>query len=197
MSGIPNAILPKSKKNTLRRLVFAATVLLVVYTASQFGLDLDGNHPEPAPPGYFRVISIADGDTFSVSMNGVEERVRLVGVDTPETHHPDKGEQCYGQEASDYTKKLLNNDIVRLEADTKQPNRDRYSRLLRYAYLEDGRELNELLVREGYAFATNFNTSKKQLLRDLQNTAKSTQKGLWEKCSISSKNGRLQTNQVH
>lgn len=194
MASIPNSILPRRKKNALKRLLAAAIVLLLAYVISHLGYDLGtGTAQSPVAPGHYRVVNVADGDTFSVSMNGIEERVRLVGVDTPETHHPSKGEQCFGADASNFTKGLIAGKSVRLEADTQQPNRDRYSRLLRYVYLEDGRELNELLVREGYALATDFNTSKKQLFKDLQDKAKNERKGLWGSCAIETDNGRLQT----
>lgn len=171
--------------------------MLIIYAAAQLGLNVTGdlqNMYTPVPPGYYRVLSVADGDTFEVSMDGVKEDIRLVGVDTPETQHPTKPVQCYGPEASTYVKSLIDDKPVRLAADTQQPNRDRYGRLLRYAYLEDGRELNELLVKEGYALATNFNTEKKQQLKNLQSQARVQNKGLWADCQVTENNGILQTN---
>ena len=83
-------------------------------------------------------------------MHGTEEKVRFIGVDTPETHDPRKPVMCYGVEASNYTKKLIGNNRVRLQADSLDTNRDRYDRLLRYVYLPDGILVNAKLIAEGY-----------------------------------------------
>ncbi len=155
----------KRKHSKILRSIVALAVLIILYAAIQLGVNIEGDLKDiytPVEPGYYRVIGVDDGDTFEVSMDGVKETIRLVGVDTPETHHPSKPVQCYGLEASDYTEELIGGKQIRLKSDTKQPNRDKYGRLLRYAYLQDGRELNELLVSKGYALATNFNTEKKQ-----------------------------------
>lgn len=151
----------------------------------------------PLPAGSYRVLGAADGDTLYVSMDGVRETVRLVGVDTPETHHPTKPVQCYGAEASALTASLVNKQTVRLRADTQQPNRDKYGRLLRYVYLPDGRELNELLVKGGYALTTNFNTEKKSLFKQLQNQARNDKRGLWAACTVTQNGGIYATNAVN
>jgi len=195
----PNTASLRQKHGKLVKVIVGFVVLLVLYAATALGINVVDdlqNLYAPVPPGYYRVLSVADGDTFEVSMDGVKEDIRLVGVDTPETHHPSKPVQCYGHEASDYTKSLIENAPVRLQSDTKQPNRDKYNRLLRYVYLEDGRELNELLVSEGYALATDFNTEKKAKLKTLEDEAEKAKKGLWGKCQVSEVNGIEQTNGV-
>ncbi|HEX6461960.1 MAG TPA: thermonuclease family protein [Candidatus Saccharimonadales bacterium] len=188
----------KKRHKLLMRFLAGSTLLLVGYgAASLFGY-VQGWQSTlvPPPAGYYRVVEVADGDTFSVSMDGIEERVRLVGIDTPETHKPNTPVQCYGPEASDFTASLIQHKAVQLKADSKQPNRDKYGRLLRYAYLENGDELNELLMREGYALATSFNTEKKKTLQELQQQAKDAKKGLWGNCTVETVNGRLQTNEL-
>lgn len=193
---LPDASSLKQKHRKIIRVALGAVLVLVLYAAAQLGLNITSDLSrvyEPAPPGYYRVIEVADGDTFTVSMGGTEEQVRLVGVDTPETQHPAKPVQCYGPEASDYTTSLIEGAAVKLKADTQQSNRDRYDRLLRYVYLEDGRELNELLVRNGYAFATDFNTENKRKLKQLQAQARSEKQGLWGECNVSESGGYLQT----
>lgn len=187
----------RRQPSKITKVIVGFVVLLVLYAATQLGINVADDFQSlyaPVPPGHYRVLSVSDGDTFEVSMNGVKEDIRLVGVDTPETHHPSKPKQCFGEEASEFTASLIEGKPVRLQADTKQPNRDRYSRLLRYVYLEDGRELNELLVKEGYALATNFNTQKKQALKQLEDDAKQANKGLWGECRVSIVNGIKQTN---
>lgn len=146
-------------------------------------------------PGYYRVTHVYDGDTISVDMDGSLEKVRLIGVDTPETHDPDVDPQCYGQEATDYTKELLDGETVRLESDSTNSNRDRYERLLRYVYNEDGRLINQGLIEQGYAFAyTRFPFIKKDDFVAVEEVARTTGKGLWSACTPYIKDGVYQTN---
>ncbi len=99
------------------------------------------------------VRSVMDGDTIEVEMNGRTERVRYIGIDTPETVHPSKPVQCFGKEASAKNKALVLGKEIVLMSDVT--NRDKYGRLLRYVYL-DGTLINEQLVREGYAYAYRY-----------------------------------------
>jgi len=99
-----------------------------------------------------QVVKVVDGDTIDVMLNGVKERVRLLGVNTPETVDPRKPVQCFGKEASDFTKTHLNSATVYLESDPTQGDRDKYDRLLRYINLADGTSFNLQLISEGYAF---------------------------------------------
>jgi micrococcal nuclease len=94
---------------------------------------------------------VVDGDTVVVAIGGRDERVRMIGVDTPEVHVQDGAPECYGPEASAFTKQLLPpGTAVRLERDVV--GRDDYGRLLAYVYLAaDGRMVNQLLVEGGYA----------------------------------------------
>jgi micrococcal nuclease len=136
-------------------------------------------------PGLYTVTRFSDGDTITVDMNGTEEAVRMIGVDTPETHHPSKPVQCYGPAASAYTRNLIGDQKVRLEADSTNQNRDRYDRLLRYVYLPDGRMVEEELIKNGYGFAyTSFPFTKKEAFVQLEEQAKSANKGLWGNCTI-------------
>ena len=96
-------------------------------------------------------IRAVDGDTIIVNIAGVKERVRLIGVDTPETKHPRKPVQRFGKEASMFTANMVEGKKVRLEFDQNQ--RDRYKRLLAYVYLEDGTFLNAEIIKQGYGHA--------------------------------------------
>jgi micrococcal nuclease len=152
----------------------------------------------PQVLGTYKVIAYADGDTITVDMNGVHERIRLVGVDTPETKKPDAPAQCYANEAAKFTSDSLTGASVRLEADAKTDNRDRYSRLLRYVYLKDNTLLNKKLIEEGYGFAyVQFPFTKKAEFVTAQETAKIYKKGLWAICTVTDNNGRLRTNAVN
>jgi len=106
----------------------------------------------PEVPGGAVVEDVIDGDTIDVVIDGQDERVRLLGIDTPEVH-VDDGEvpECYGAEASAHVSELLPRGTeVRLERDVV--GRDDYGRLLAYVYvLDSGVLVNEAIVRDGYA----------------------------------------------
>jgi micrococcal nuclease len=136
-------------------------------------------------PGLYTINHFVDGDTIAVNMNGKSETIRFVGVDTPETHKPNTPVQCYGPAAAAFTKTTIGDGgKVRLEADAKSTNRDRYNRLLRYVYLPDGRLLNELLIQNGYGFYYPYFpfTKKAQFAAD-EKMAMAAHKGLWGNCS--------------
>lgn len=141
---------------------------------------------ETNQPGMYRVSQYVDGDTIVVDMNGKNERVRMIGIDTPETHKPGTPVQCYGPAASAHTKNLISaaGGQVRLAGDPQSTNRDRYDRLLRYVYLPDGRLVNEIKISEGYAFYyPYFPFTKKILFSAAQEQAKKASRGLWGACS--------------
>ena len=131
----------------------------------------------------YQVTKVDDGDTIIIDMNGAAEKVRFIGVDTPETKDPRKVVQCYGKLASEFTKNKINNQRVRLEADELNTNRDRYNRLLRYVYLPDGTLLNAEIIRQGYGFAyTSFPFTQKEEFKQLEDFARTNNIGLWGSC---------------
>ncbi|MEK9207587.1 MAG: thermonuclease family protein, partial [Patescibacteria group bacterium] len=99
----------------------------------------------------YKVIKVVDGDTIDVDINGEISRLRLIGIDTPETVDPRKPVQCFGREASNKAKELLQGQFIFLESDETQGERDKYKRLLRYVFLPDGRNFNLLMISSGYA----------------------------------------------
>lgn len=142
-----------------------------------------GHPPFSTDSGYefFTVIRIVDGDTIVINMNGTQEKIRLLGVDTPESVDPRKPVQCFGKEATLFTKDLLEGKHVRLESDSTQGNRDKYGRLLRYVFLPDGTFINRSIIAEGYGHEYTYRTP--YLYRDEFKTterfARELQKGLW------------------
>ena len=98
--------------------------------------------------------NVVDEDTIDVRIAGRELRVRYIGIDTPETVHPTRGEEPYGREASNRNKQLVSGQTVYLEKDLSET--DQYGRLLRYVWLADGSMVNALLVSEGYAQVTAY-----------------------------------------
>lgn len=172
--------------------IVAAVYLIYTQTAS-FKL------PElPAiTPGYYAVTNVVDGDTIDVNMSGKTERVRLIGVDTPETKKPNTPVQCFGPQASDYTHKTLTGKSVRLDADPQDDNRDRYGRLLRYVYLQDGTLFDESLVAQGYGFAyVSFPFEKKTEFSKTQEQARAAKLGLWATCAPTQNGERWQSNNL-
>lgn len=118
---------------------------------------------------------VIDGDT--IVLDG-QERVRLIGVDTPETKHPRKPVERFGKEASAFTRRLVEGHRVRLEYD--QARRDRYGRTLAYVYLEDGTFLNAEIIRQGYGHAyTRFPFRHMEEFRSYERTAREGSRGLW------------------
>ncbi len=108
-------------------------------------------------------------------------KVRYIGVDTPETHHPMRGVEPYGKEASEANKKLVGGKTVRLEFDVEQL--DRYGRTLAYVYLEDGTVVNAWLVKHGFAQVMTIppNVRYQDLFLKLQREAREAERGLWTK----------------
>lgn len=136
-----------------------------------------------AQPGLYRITRFDDGDTIAVDMNGRNETIRFIGVDTPETHDPRKAVQCFGKAAAGFTRQFIGGSNVRLEADPLNTNRDRYNRLLRYVYLPDGRLVNAEIIKQGYGFAyLGFPFSKSEDFAQYQRKARENERGLWSAC---------------
>lgn len=131
---------------------------------------------------YYPIKKFVDGDTFWID-DGTSKgkKIRLIGVDTPETRHPKKGVEYFGKEASNYVKNLLAFNKVRLEFDIEK--KDRYGRLLAYVYLEDGTFLNANLVENGYAQVSTYppNVKYADYFLKLERHARNNNLGLWMK----------------
>lgn len=176
-------IISKKQLTTLLILIFGIGLSYLGF--SQKEISQVTTELQNIQPGYYLVTEVSDGDTFSIDMNGSTERIRMIGVDTPETHHPNKAVQCFGEKASEFTKNLISNKPVRLEADPTNTNRDRYNRLLRYVYLEDSTLVNAEIIKQGYGFAyIAFPFEKKDAFSAYQRTAREENKGLWNDCSV-------------
>ena len=164
-------------RTTLSRTRFSLLLLTAI-------VGLSACSHQTAPSGDGVIVSVADGDTVEVRINGHKEKVRLIGVDTPETVHPTKPVGCYGLEASAFTKHLLPPGTkVRLVRDAEA--RDYYNRLLAYVYRSsDSYFVNLELVRLGYGVPLNIepNSAHRQEFVDAAFTAQQAQLGLWGAC---------------
>lgn len=134
--------------------------------------------------GPYAVTSVADGDTFHILYEGEDARVRLIGIDTPESVHPDESKNTEeGKIASDFTKELLSEEDVYLEFDVE--TRDNYGRLLAYAYiLDDTNEytmVQDILLQKGYARTMTIQPNSKysEHFAAIQTAAREKEEGFW------------------
>ena len=139
------------------------SVLLLIAGSTSFAKDL------------YQVIRVVDGDTVELEQIG---KVRLIGVDTPETVHPHKPVEYFGKEASAFTKNLLEGKKVKLEYDWEK--RDKYGRTLCYLYLENGTFVNAEIIKQGYGHAyTRFPFKHLDQFRAHEKEAREKKLGLW------------------
>ncbi len=166
----------------LRWLIVLAAFALAM---AQFLPDLlpSSGRPSSSGGGVARVERVVDGDTIKVDLGGRTERVRYIGVDTPETVKPGTAPQCFGHEASARNSTLVAGRDVRLVVGREA--RDRYGRLLAYVYrASDNTFVNEALVRDGYARTLTIPPNDRYAPRfaALQARARSAGRGLWSHC---------------
>jgi micrococcal nuclease len=168
---------------------FALIILLVTFFIYKRFKD-ETVSPKGKAGDYATVIRVVDGDTFELD---TKERVRLLGIDTPEKYESKKLDRDVetsgmdkntikklGQLASDYVKGFVEGKRVRLERDPTNDDKDRYGRLLRYVYLEDGTCVNAKIVEDGYAQVyEQFPVTKMDEFRKLQRDARENNRGLW------------------
>ena len=128
----------------------------------------------------YTVVNVVDGDTIDVKLGSGVKRVRLIGIDTPETVEPGKPVQCFGHEASNKLKSLISGKVVTLEADSSQDNTDKYDRLLRYVFL-NGQNINQQMILEGYAREYTYQKpyQYQKEFKQAESQAKAAKKGLW------------------
>jgi micrococcal nuclease len=165
----------------MRRLVPFALLAIAVAVLVTRG----GEHPRATTFGRAEVLRVVDGDTIRVRLDGRTERVRYIGVDTPESVKPGTPVQCFAKRAAAANAALVAGRSVRLVGDVEQ--RDRYGRLLAYVYREpDGAFVNAQLVRDGYARTLQIapNVAHAGEFARLAQSARRDGRGLWAACAI-------------
>lgn len=148
-----------------------------------------GSPPVPTTPTALErnatMLAVVDGDTIDVTIDGRRERVRLIGIDTPETKKPNTPVQCYGPEATSFAAALLPGDAaLHLERDVVA--RDDYGRMLAYVYLAaDGAFVNMAIIRQGYArpFSIPPNVAHAAEFAAAARAAETANIGLWAGCT--------------
>jgi micrococcal nuclease len=154
---------------------------LVLVAAVAGFLVADRRQEESGAAESTTVTRVVDGDTVEVRLDGRLEKVRLIGIDTPESVKPDTPVQCYAKAASAETERLLEGRRVELRFDAER--RDRYGRLLAYVY-RDGLFVNAALVERGYARTLTIppNVAHAELFARLAREARRGGRGLWTAC---------------
>jgi micrococcal nuclease len=166
------------RRRLLPALIAAAAAFLVA-----LNLDRTGSGD---PGSGARVVRVVDGDTIRVDVDGREQPVRLLGIDTPETHRPGVPIECGGPEASAYMERLLPPGTrVVLERDRTQDSVDRYGRQLAYVRLPDGRLAEDAQVAAGWATVYVYGghpVARDAELRRSQTAAREAGRGVWAAC---------------
>lgn len=128
----------------------------------------------------YDVVKVIDGDTITIKLDGQNETIRLIGLDTPETNDPRTGVQCFGKEATAKLKSVIGKRVA-IEKDAGEGERDKYDRLLAYVYSEEGLLLNKYLIEQGYAYEYTYDDPYKyrKEFKAAQVDAKAKQRGLW------------------
>lgn len=172
--------------------VVVIVCVIVLWSSKVFGLFGEGVTIDQDK--YYPVNYVVDGDTFRVDVgdggggsgaNGTKIiTVRVLGINTPETVNPRKPTECYGPEASNAAKELLNGHKVKLAFNPDRELKDKYGRYLAYVYLENGELYNELMLKDGYAREYTFGTpySMQKEFRATESVAKKSKLGLWSAC---------------
>jgi micrococcal nuclease len=154
----------------LGRLLAGAGIVLLLSSASLASTRVETG----------RVVWVSDGDTITVRLEGVKEKVRLIGIDTPELKDERHAWRDLAYDARAFARTRLLGKTVALESDRLCSNRDKYGRLLRYVVLDDGTDFNEEMIREGYARDyTRFAFTRADRYKAEEKKARAAGRGRW------------------
>ena len=137
----------------------------------------------------FQIVKVVDGDTIDLGVGSDAVRVRLIGINSPESVDPRRPVECFGKEASSHAKEILSGKTVHIELDPSQDMYDKYGRLLAYIILPDGALLNQKMVAEGYAYEYTYDRPYKyqKTFKAAQVNAREHLLGLWSSQTCSGK----------
>ena len=178
--GIMVATTPSSPKTEVKE-VEPKNELVTETQIPSTSVEMANSSPSGEIKKFYGVAKIIDGDTVQVSIEGKTETLRLIGIDTPESVDPRKPVQCFALEASKKAKEILTGKKVLLEADPTQGEKDKYNRLLRYIFLEDGTNFNKMMISEGYGHQYTYSKPYKYMeeFKQAETEARVAKKGLW------------------
>lgn len=173
----------------LKRTVVSIIVLVLAAAAAWVYAEIKGGtEPAEAVPsnaeGPYKVTRVVDGDTLKIKDSSDEVTIRLIGVDTPETKHPNKGVECWGPEATNLMEDLAEGQDVFLETDDTQESVDRYDRRLAYVWKDDGTLLNLEMITQGAGREYTYDKPYEYVdtFKSAESEARKNNLGLWEKC---------------
>lgn len=174
----------RSAQTTRGRVLIAAALAIATTTLS--GCDLEqlmDASPAERDEGTASVIAVVDGDTIDVVTGAGEERVRIIGIDTPEIGRHGEPSECYAEEARAFVDELLYGHDVELHADDTQADVDAYGRLLRHVFI-DGRSAAEetLAAGAGYEYTYDAAYDGQSEHRAAESAAQAGSRGLWGAC---------------
>lgn len=155
----------------------------VLVSCAQAGTSptINGPSGESVREGPYRVVRVVDGDTFTIKLGSQTTKVRVIGIDTPESVDPRRPVQCFGKEASARASALLSGKNVWLEVDPNQDTRDRFGRLLRFVWIDNTSDFGLTMIRDGFALEYTYDLPYRYQAqyRSAQVAAKETAAGLW------------------
>ena len=155
----------------------------VLVSCAQAGTSptINGPNGEAVREGPYRVVRVVDGDTFTIKLGSQTTKVRVIGIDTPESVDPRRPVQCFGKEASARASALLSGKNVWLEVDPNQDTRDRFGRLLRFVWIDNTTDFGLTMIRDGFALEYTYDLPYRYQAqyRSAQVAAKETAAGLW------------------
>lgn len=169
-------------------IILSLACALLLYPVSDRGLSGIVYGIGEGETAYATITAVTDGDTFEAEVLGSAKKIRMIGVDTPETVAPDSPTGCYGPEASSHTKQVLpEGKQVLIETPAVGDSEDVYGRMLAYVYPDPQQTgptdaLNYRLVEAGYGRATTFGHEYQRLYLDAQEAAQDQGRGLWGAC---------------
>ncbi|WKZ30057.1 MAG: thermonuclease family protein [Candidatus Dojkabacteria bacterium] len=175
----PNKKLLSGFATTLAFIIIAIAVILRGNTASS--LSEEGQLGTKDVSDNYMVTRVIDGDTIEVRKDNALHKVRLIGIDAPETGSGNTTKECFADEATAALTLLINGKEVVLRDDPTQDDKDRYNRLLRYIFLPDGTNINLEMVKNGYAHEYTYRVPYEfqATFSDAQEYAEFAQVGLW------------------
>lgn len=155
----------------------------VLVSCAQAGTSptINGPSGESVREGPYPVARVVDGDTFTIKLGSQTTKVRVIGIDTPESVDPRRPVQCFGKEASARASALLSGKNVWLEVDPNQDTRDRFGRLLRFVWIDNTIDFGLTMIRDGFALEYTYDLPYRYQAqyRSAQVAAKETAAGLW------------------
>lgn len=163
-----------------RRVALILAVLVVAVLGGRLAIEREDASPSGVRAEVTRIV---DGDTIHVDLDGADETIRYIGVDTPESVKPGTPVECFAKKASARNAQLVEGEDVKLRFDVER--RDRYGRLLAYVYrVGDGLFVNAELIRDGYARTLTIppNVRFAERFARLQRDARRAGRGLWRAC---------------